>query len=48
MLIIGKIEILLFDQITVVNGDGVGISLLKAPVTGERISLLIRLFVPDI
>lgn len=44
----GQIKVLLFDQITVINGNGVRISFLKAAKAGERIELVICLCVTDI
>ena len=41
----GQIKVLLFDQITVINGNGVRIPFLKVAKAGERIELVICLCV---
>lgn len=44
----GQIKVLLFDQITVINGNGVRIPFLKVAKAGERIEPVICLCVTDI
>ena len=48
MFIIGQIKILLFDQVSVVDRDGVRISLIKGAVARKRIQLIVSLFIPNI